>query len=132
MHVDRLVTSIVAAADMLELGVHDDTHHMKGILLESTQLVGMGHVATILVQSGTLRVGDTLISGTCVCKVRTLQDSMGRTITHAGAACPVQVAGWRSPPVTGAIVLKVSDEVRDPPTRCHRWTARVVSRCAGY
>ena len=71
---------------------------------------GRGPVATVLVQKGTLDVGDALVSGTAYAKIRAMQDELGRTLTSAGPSKPVVILGWNSVPESGEDFREVSDE----------------------
>jgi translation initiation factor IF-2 len=84
----------------------------RGTIVESSLDKGRGPVATVLVQSGTLRRGDMIVSGTEYGRVRAMFDESGRSVNEAGPSIPVQVLGLSSTPNAGDDVLAVSDERR--------------------
>ncbi|MGZ8581647.1 MAG: translation initiation factor IF-2, partial [Actinomycetota bacterium] len=71
---------------------------------------GRGPVATVLVQRGTLDIGDALVSGTTYCKIRAMQDENGVTLAVAGPSKPVQLLGWEAVPASGDEFREVADE----------------------
>jgi translation initiation factor IF-2 len=108
-NLDTLLDTILVVADLEELR-GDPTGHARGTVLEAHLDKGRGPVATVLVQRGTLNVGDALVCGTSFCKIRAMQDELGRAVTSAGPAKPVQILGWSHVPSAGDEVREVEDE----------------------
>jgi translation initiation factor IF-2 len=105
----RLLETILLVADLQELKA-DPEAPARGVTLEAHLDRGRGPIATILVQRGTLRVGNALVSGSAYARVRAMFDEHGRPATEAGPARPVQVLGWSHVPHAGDEVRAVSDE----------------------
>ncbi len=82
----------------------------KGIVIEARLDKGKGPVATILVQSGTLKRGDTVLVGAVFGRVRAIVDETGKTINEAGPSIPVEIQGLSEVPIAGEDVLVLSDE----------------------
>jgi translation initiation factor IF-2 len=108
-NLDSLLDTILVVADLAELK-GDPTGRARGTVLEAHLDKGRGPVATVLVQRGTLTVGDALVCGTAFCKIRAMYDELGRTVTKAGPAKPVQILGWNHVPSAGDEVRGVEDE----------------------
>ena len=108
-NLDTLLDTILVVADLEELK-GDPTGHARGTVLEAHLDKGRGPVATVLVQKGTIRVGDALVCGTSFCKIRAMQDEHGRAVASAGPAKPVQILGWSHVPSAGDEVRQVEDE----------------------
>ena len=88
----------------------DPTGRARGTVLEAHLDKGRGPVATVLVQKGTLEVGDALIAGTAYCRIRAMQDENGRAVESAGPSKPVQILGWSHVPSAGDDFREVEDE----------------------
>ena len=97
---DNLLEMLLLEADMLELTV-DASSPAKGTIIESRIDKGKGHVATVIIQDGTLRMGDAFISGTCCGKVRALINDKGKRIYEAGPSTPVEILGFSEAPEVG-------------------------------
>ena len=97
MGIDELLENILLVADMEELKANPN-RYATGIVLESKMDKHVGPVATLLIQNGTLRLGDPIVVGTSYGKVRTLKDDLGRNITSASPAMPVEVTGISAVP----------------------------------
>ena len=110
-NLDLLLEMILLSSDILELKANPQKGAM-GTVLEAKLDRGRGPVATILVQDGTLRVGDTFIAGTIVGKVRALIDDRGRQIKAAGPATPVEVLGLTGLPQPGDTFQAVADPAK--------------------
>ncbi len=108
-NLDGLLETILLVADLEEL-TGDPTGRSRGTVIEAHLDKGRGPVATVLVQKGTLDVGDALVSGTAYAKIRAMQDELGRTVTSAGPSKPVVILGWNSVPESGEDFREVSDE----------------------
>ncbi|HEY0635933.1 MAG TPA: translation initiation factor IF-2, partial [Gammaproteobacteria bacterium] len=107
--VDTLLESILLQAEVLELTAIKDAP-AKGFVIESRLDKGRGVVATVLVQSGTLRKGDILLTGQEYGRVRAMLDETGHTIDEAGPSIPVEVLGLSGTPAAGDQALVVADE----------------------
>ncbi len=107
--IDSLLERVLLQAEVLELRAPRDAF-AKGIVIESRLDKGRGPVATVLVQSGTLKRGDVLLAGAVFGRVRALLDETGHTIESAGPSLPVEVLGLSDVPVAGAEVLALGDE----------------------
>ncbi len=109
--IDDLLDAILLQAEVLELKAPVDGP-ARGAIVESSLDKGRGPVATILVQSGTLRRGDVIVSGSEYGRVRAMFDEAGNPIEEAGPSIPVQVLGLSATPNAGDDVLAVADERR--------------------
>jgi len=109
--IDDLLDAILLQAEVLELKAPVDGP-ARGTIVESSLDKGRGPVATILVQSGTLRRGDMIVSGGEYGRVRAMFDEAGNPIEEAGPSIPVQVLGLSATPNAGDDVLAVADERR--------------------
>jgi translation initiation factor IF-2 len=109
LNLDTLLETILLVADLEELkGVPSGL--ARGTVIEAHLDKGRGPVATVLVQRGTLDVGDALVCGTTYCKIRAMQDENGRTVESAGPSKPVMVLGWEAVPSSGDDFREVADE----------------------
>jgi translation initiation factor IF-2 len=100
INIDELLEMILLQADMLELKANPDAC-ASGVVVESNLDKGRGPVATVLVQRGTLRVGDAIVAGTSHGRVRALVTPKGTTVTEALPADPVEILGLSSVPSAG-------------------------------
>ncbi len=107
--VDSLLESILLQAEVLELKAPVNTP-AKGVVIESRLDKGRGPVATILVQSGTLKRGDVLLAGAVFGKVRAMNDENGKSIKQAGTSIPVEIQGLSEVPESGEFVFVLDDE----------------------
>ena len=107
-NLDKLIEAIILQSELLELKVNPD-RPAQGAVIESKMEPGRGSVATILVQNGTLKVGNNFVVGTEFGKVRALINDKGEHITEAGPGLPVEVLGLNGTPDAGEI-LNVADE----------------------
>jgi translation initiation factor IF-2 len=108
-NLETLLETLLLVADLEELKA-DPQGRARGTVLEANLDKGRGPVATVLVQRGTLDVGDTLVSGTTWAKIRAMQDEHGRTVKQAGPSKPVQLLGWAHVPNAGDEFREVDDE----------------------
>ena len=109
MNLDTLLETLLLVADLEELkGI--PTGHARGTVIEAHLDKGRGPVATVLVQRGTLEVGDALVCGTSYCKIRAMQDEYGAAVDSAGPSKPVVILGWSSVPSSGDEFRGVDDE----------------------
>ncbi len=104
-----LLEMIILTADMMELKANPD-RAARGTVIEARLDKGMGPIATVLVQNGTLHAGDTLVAGATVGRVRSMMDDKGRKVTEAGPSVPVEITGLNDVPVGGDTFNAVSDE----------------------
>ncbi len=104
-----LLTTILLVADIEDLKA-DPEATPRGSVIEAHLDKGRGPVATILVQRGTLRTGDAIVSGTTYGRVRAMLDENGQPVHEAGPAKPVQVLGWSGVPEAGDELRGVDDE----------------------
>ncbi len=109
--IEHLLEMILLQADMMELKANPDKA-ARGTIIEAKLDKGRGPIATVLVQSGTLRVGDAFLAGIHAGKVRALIDDSGKRITEAGSSTPVEVIGFADVPSSGDIITVVEDEKR--------------------
>ncbi len=109
LNIDKLLEAVLLEAEVLELTAPVDAP-AKGIIVESRLDKGRGAVATLLVQSGTLKKGDMLLAGTAFGKVRAMMDENGKAITEAGPSIPVEILGLSDVPNAGEDALVLADE----------------------
>ncbi|MBE5743367.1 MAG: translation initiation factor IF-2 [Clostridiales bacterium] len=106
--IDELLETVIISAEMKELKANPD-RMAKGIIVEAKLDKGKGPVATVLVQSGTLKVGDYLVAGTITGKVRAMVDDKGRNVKTAGPSMPVSILGLESVPNAGDSLFAVEE-----------------------
>ena len=109
--IDQLLDAILLQSEVLELKAHTDGA-AKGVVIESRLDKGRGPVATVLVQSGTLRKGDILLAGFQYGRVRALVSDNGSLVDSAGPSMPVEILGLSAIPHAGDEAIVVSDEKR--------------------
>lgn len=109
LHIDDLLEMVLLQADILELKANPDAL-ASGSVIEAKLDKGRGPVATVLVQRGTLKVGDAIVAGTSHGRVRALLDPKGATVTQATPADPVEVIGLSSVPSAGDDFRVFEDE----------------------
>ncbi len=109
--IDTLLENVLLQAEVLELKAAIDAP-AKGIVIESRLDKGRGPVATILVQSGTLRRGDVVLAGASYGRVRAMLDENGKPIQSAGPSIPVEIQGLTEVPAAGDEVMSLADERR--------------------
>lgn len=107
--IDDLLEMITLVADLKELKANPD-RAAKGTVIEARLDKGRGPIATMLVQNGTLHIGDVIVAGTAVGRVRAMTDENGRRIESAGPSVPVEITGLGDVPSGGDIFNAVSDE----------------------
>ncbi len=107
--IEDLLDAISITAEVMELRAVSDGP-AKGVVIETRLDKGRGTVATILVQSGLMKKGDTIIAGQDYGRIRALLDENGKQIKTAGPSIPVEVLGLSGTPTAGAEVLVVKDE----------------------
>ncbi|MDI6744815.1 MAG: translation initiation factor IF-2 [Thermodesulfovibrionales bacterium] len=109
--IEQLLEMILLQAEVMELKANSDKL-AKGTIIEAKLDKGRGPVATVLVQAGTLNIGDNFLSGTSVGRVRALIDDTGKRIQTAGPSTPVEVIGFPEVPTAGDVFSAVADEKR--------------------
>jgi translation initiation factor IF-2 len=109
MGIADLLEKVVIEAELLELKANPD-RRADGVVLESRLDKGKGIVANILVQNGTLKVGDPFVAGPCYGRVRAMENDLGVRITQAGPATPVQLTGFDEMPQAGDKIRVAIDE----------------------
>jgi translation initiation factor IF-2 len=110
-NLDRLLEMIALQAELLELKTNAE-RPAEGTVIEAKLDRGRGPVATVLVQRGTLRVGDIIVAGAEMGRVRALINDQGETIDKAGPSVPVEVLGFNGPPEAGDRLAVVENEAR--------------------
>ena len=108
-NLDELLEMVLLQADVAELQANPK-RRARGTVVEANLDRGRGAVATVLVRSGTLRVGDNLVAGIADCKVRAMFDDQGNAVDAAGPSEPVEVLGWNDVPAAGDEFRVVADE----------------------
>jgi translation initiation factor IF-2 len=118
--ISDLLATLEAIADLHELKA-DPTHPARGTCLEASLSEGRGVVATVLVQEGTLHVGDVVVCGDGYGRVRALFDDRGRTIETAGPSTPVEISGLDVVPTAGETFAAIDDIARARSIAEARW-----------
>ena len=107
--IEDLLEMILLEADVLELKADPD-REARGIVIEAELDKGRGPVATVLVQKGTLKVGDNVAAGACYGKVRAMLDDKGQRVKKAGPSTPVEILGLNDVPNAGEVFMGCADE----------------------
>ena len=107
--IDNLLDAILLQSEVLELKTVKNAP-AKGVVIEARLDKGRGPVATILVQSGTLKKGDMLLAGAVFGRVRAMLDENGKPVLEAGASIPVEVQGLTDVPAAGGEMMVLNDE----------------------
>ena len=107
--IQELLEMVMLVADMKELKANPD-RAAKGTVIEARLDKGRGPIATILVQNGTLNIGDSIVAGTTVGRVRAMTNDRGELVKSAGPSVPVEITGLDDVPTGGDIFNAVSDE----------------------
>lgn len=109
MNIDKLLESVLLVAELKELKANPNRAG-KGIVIEARLDKGRGPVATLLVQNGTLKTGDTIVAGMSVGRVRVMTNDRGQRVETAGPSVPVEITGLVDVPQAGDTFDAVSDE----------------------
>ena len=109
INVDLLLEKVLLESEMLELKANPNKM-ASGAIIESSLDKGRGYLATILVQNGTLRVGDVMLSGCYTGKVKAMFNERGQKVTEAGPSTPVSVLGLNGAPTAGETFVVMADE----------------------
>ena len=107
--ISELLEMILLAAEVKELRANPN-RKARGLVIEAELDKGKGPVATILVQKGTLRVGDSVTAGACYGKVRAMMDDKGRRVKEAGPSQPVEILGLNDVPGAGDVLMATENE----------------------
>ena len=107
--IDNLLEMVLLQADMLELKANY-TKQAKGTVIEARLDQKKGSIATMLVQRGRLDVGDTIIVGSSIGRIRTMTNDKGKPVKSAGPSTPVEITGLTSVPQSGEVFYEVKDE----------------------
>jgi translation initiation factor IF-2 len=118
--IDTLLEMILLQADMLELKANPKAS-AEGIIVESKIEVGRGPTATVIVQKGTLKVGDVILCGEAYCKVRSMMDERDGRVDKAPPSTPVRMIGWNEAPAVGEkfVTVKNDREAKDMAEAVH-------------
>ena len=109
INVDLLLDKVLLEAEMLDLKANPNKR-ASGAIIESSLDKGRGYLATILVQNGTLRVGDVMLSGCYTGKVKAMFNERGQKVDEAGPSTPVSVLGLNGAPTAGETFVVMADE----------------------
>ncbi|MDD3840518.1 MAG: translation initiation factor IF-2 [Clostridia bacterium] len=107
--IDNLLEMVILVAEMQELKANPD-RFAKGIIVEAEIDKGRGPVATVIIQNGTLKIGDSIVAGTAHGKVRALIDDKGKRTQKAGPSTPVEVLGLSEVPEAGDMLYSLEDD----------------------
>ncbi len=107
--IDDLLEKVLIEAELLELKANPD-RRADGVVLEARLDKGKGIVANILIQNGTMNVGDPFVAGPCFGRVRAMENSRGNRIENAGPATPLQLTGFDDMPQAGDKIVVAADE----------------------
>jgi translation initiation factor IF-2 len=119
-NIDKLLEMILLQADLLDLK-GDPDRRARGVVLEARVEQGRGVVVSVLVQNGSLKIGDAFVSGHNSGRVRAMFDERGHNVKVAGPSTPVEVLGWSGVPSSGEVFTALDDEreARDIASRRH-------------
>ncbi len=108
-NIDQLLEMVLLEADMLELKANPNKQ-AKGVVIEARLDKNRGAIASMLVQRGTLDVGDTIVVGSSIGRIRSMTDEKGKKVKKAGPSTPVEIMGLTEVPQAGDIFYEVKDE----------------------
>ena len=109
LNVDKLLEKILLESEMLDLKANADKR-AHGTVIESSLDKGRGYLATVLVHAGTMRLGDTILSGSHTGKLKAMYNERGQKITEAGPSTPVSILGLNGAPAAGELFNVMEDE----------------------
>ena len=109
LNIDKLLEMVLLSAEMLELKANEN-RRARGTVIEAKLDKGRGSVASLLVQNGTLRVGDSIVVGSTYGRIRAMFDDTGKKIKSAGPSIPVEILGLSEVPEAGDRFNQVKDE----------------------
>src|SRR5579859_3132161 len=130
LNLDKLLEMILLQAEVLELKANPN-RTAKGVVLEARLDKGRGTVATLLVEKGTLNMGDNLLAGSTYGRVKAMQDDLGHLVKNAGPATPVEVLGLSDVPQAGDVFYVVEDAKLAREISSRRAEAQKDNRMAG-
>ncbi|HEY2745234.1 MAG TPA: translation initiation factor IF-2 [Polyangia bacterium] len=128
--IDQLLQMIGLQSELLELKANANKPG-RGTVIEAKLDRNRGPMATVLVQDGTLKIGDTVVAGEFIGKVRAMLDDKGRNLTEAGPSTPVEVLGLSGVPEAGEALNSVADEKQAKELVDHRRDSRRKKELAG-
>ena len=108
-NVEELLDMILLQAEVMELKANPDAIS-EGVIIEARQEIGRGPTATVIVQKGTLKIGDAIHCGEVYCKVKAMIDDQGNQVKNAPPSTPVNILGWSGVPAAGAIFRRCKNE----------------------
>jgi translation initiation factor IF-2 len=108
-NIDQLLEMVLLTADVLELKANPD-RQAKGTVIEAKLDKNRGPLATVLVQRGTLKVGDSIVTGVTVGRIRAMMDDKGNAVKTAGPSTPVEILGLPEVPEAGELFYAIEDE----------------------
>ena len=109
MHIDELLEMVLLEADVLELKANPNKQ-AKGVVIEARLDKAKGPIASMLVQRGTLDVGDTIVVGSAIGRIRAMKNDKGLRVKKAGPSTPVEIMGLTELPESGDVFYEVKDE----------------------
>ena len=109
INIDQLLEMVLLVSDMRDLKVNPNKQ-AKGVVIEARLDKAKGSIASVLVQRGKLDVGDTIVVGTTIGRVRAMRDDKGKSVKSAGPSTPVEIMGLTQVPEAGEIFYEVKDE----------------------
>lgn len=109
LNIDNLLEMVLLQADILDLKANPN-RQSKGTVIEARLDKALGPVASVLVQRGTLNVGDTIVLGSSIGRIRTIKDDKGKSIKAAGPSTPVVITGLKDVPEAGDVFYEVKNE----------------------
>ena len=107
--VDELLDMILLQAELMELKANPEAV-TEGVIVEARQEVGRGPTATVIVQKGTLKVGDSIYCGSVYCKIKAMIGDQGQQLKQAPPSTPVNLLGWSGVPESGGIFVQSKNE----------------------
>jgi translation initiation factor IF-2 len=107
--VEELLDMILLQAELMELKANPDAV-TEGVIVEARQEVGRGPTATVIIQKGTLKIGDAIHCGSVYCKVKAMIDDQGQQVKVAPPSTPVNILGWSGVPESGAVFSRSKNE----------------------
>lgn len=121
--IPELLDKVLIESELMELKANPD-RRADGVVLEARVDKGKGTVANILVQNGTLRVGDSFVAGACFGRVRAMENELGNRVEEAGPSVPVQLTGFDEIPQAGDKLVVIEDEKKAKEIANHRQQIR--------
>ncbi len=109
INIDNLLEMVLLVSDMANLRANPN-RQAKGVVIEARLDKAQGPIASILIQRGTLNVGDTIIVGEAIGKIRIMKNDKGKNIKEAGPSTPVEITGLKDVPAAGDILYEVKNE----------------------